>query len=183
MEYSEELYDIASRSIDEAMRTGHKVLGVDHIMLGIIRHGHNNALEALSDLGVSVPDFKKNIDKAIFLEGDARNKDLTDVEPSGDALSTFEKALYEADQRDTSVVTPLHLLLAIVRAQKCFSARYLQDLGISVKVLERYLEDKCPTPKDNPLMGRDNIDIAIAALGEQLSSLMDAEKSMERLPN
>ena len=63
---SEELNSIISLSRDEAMRTGSYGIAPDHLMLGIIRHGENSAMDILRGLGTDVSEMKQFIDSKIF---------------------------------------------------------------------------------------------------------------------
>ena len=48
MRIAEELNDIVKYAREEAMRTGSYGIGVDHLMLGLLRHAENNACRALA---------------------------------------------------------------------------------------------------------------------------------------
>ena len=63
---SEELNLILNFSREEAMRTGSYGIGPDHMMLGIIRHGDNQACEILKELGLDLQEMKQFIDSKIF---------------------------------------------------------------------------------------------------------------------
>ena len=63
---SEELNFIIRYAGDEAMRTGYYAIGHDHLFLGIIRHGDNDACRVLQILGIDPDDFKRFIDSHIF---------------------------------------------------------------------------------------------------------------------
>ena len=63
---SDELNSIIRYAREEAMRTGSYGIGPDHLFLGMMRQGDNDACKVISALGVDIDAFKRFIDSHIF---------------------------------------------------------------------------------------------------------------------
>ena len=62
--FSQRVKDVIAFSREEAMRLGNDYIGIEHLMLGIIRDGEGIAIQILSFLDVNLVDLKKkNIKK------------------------------------------------------------------------------------------------------------------------
>ena len=63
---SDELNNIIRYAREEAMRTGSYGIGPDHLFLGMMRQGDNEACKVLINMGVDIDEFKRFIDSHIF---------------------------------------------------------------------------------------------------------------------
>ncbi len=54
------------QSLREAQRLGHKHLGVEHILLALLRDGDSGAVRALGDVGVSTDDVERCLGKLLM---------------------------------------------------------------------------------------------------------------------
>jgi ATP-dependent Clp protease ATP-binding subunit ClpC len=60
--FSNNLKDIISLSREEAIRLGNDFIGVEHLVLGIIKNKENNAFKELQSLNVNIDELKKQIE-------------------------------------------------------------------------------------------------------------------------
>ena len=57
--FSPRVREVITFSRDEALRLGHDYIGTEHIMLGILRENHGEAITILNNLDVDL-DFLRN---------------------------------------------------------------------------------------------------------------------------
>ena len=80
--FSSKMHDILGFAAEEALRTGWKTAGVDHLMLGLLRDRHNNACKALLDSGIDLDDMKLRIDELVFRDEPAALGEADSVHPT-----------------------------------------------------------------------------------------------------
>jgi ATP-dependent Clp protease ATP-binding subunit ClpA len=123
---------------DEAIRFNHNYIGVEHLLLGLIREGEGVAARVLNNLGVELSKARTSVEFVIG-RGD------TTITPSSITLSprtkkVVELAIDEARKLGHSYVGTEHLLLGIVRESGSIGAGVLESLGVSLdKVREQVI--------------------------------------------
>jgi ATP-dependent Clp protease ATP-binding subunit ClpC len=63
--FSQRVKDVLTYSREESLRLGNDYIGVEHLLLGIIREGEGMAIQILNLLNVNINDVRKLIEKAI----------------------------------------------------------------------------------------------------------------------
>jgi ATP-dependent Clp protease ATP-binding subunit ClpC len=63
--FSPRVKDVISYSREEALRLGHDYMGVEHLLLGIIREGEGMAIKILKNLKVDISELRKTIESSI----------------------------------------------------------------------------------------------------------------------
>lgn len=136
---SSELESVLRYARDEAMRTGHYGIGVDHLMLGILRLSDSRISAALTELGADPHELKEYLDAALLRDkpvpwGDAH---LTGFTRGADGV--LNVSVYESLNSGWPDICPEHLLLAICRTDTCNSRTYLENHGVNHDTLTEYL--------------------------------------------
>ena len=116
---------------DEAIRFNHNYIGVEHLLLGLVREGDGVAARVLNSLGVELSRARTSIE-FIIGRGDAT------ISPSEITLSprtkkVIELAVDEARKLGHSHVGTEHLLLGIVRESQGVAYGVLESLGIGLE--------------------------------------------------
>ena len=122
---SEELNLILNFSREEAMRTGSYGIGPDHMMLGIIRHGDNQACEILKELGLDLQEMKQFIDSKIFSDTHIPFSEIDRINFSRSAHNILSFSVLEATRLRCDEASAIHLLLALSRSTGNWSQSYL----------------------------------------------------------
>ncbi|MFT5596163.1 MAG: ATP-dependent Clp protease ATP-binding subunit ClpC, partial [Flammeovirgaceae bacterium] len=52
--FSPRVKDVISYSREEALRLGHDFIGVEHLLLGIIREGEGTAIQIMKNIGIDL---------------------------------------------------------------------------------------------------------------------------------
>jgi len=63
--FSQRVKDVLTYSREESLRLGNDYIGVEHLLLGIIREGEGMAIQILNLLGVDTNEVRRIIEKAI----------------------------------------------------------------------------------------------------------------------
>lgn len=145
MNYSEQLQDVLSYSMQEAERLGNNYVGPEHLLLAILRNGEGKAIDILNYLQVNVQKIKQTIESQI----------RTDMAPAaGDTLSVLRsteriKKLMELESRSLSadVVDTEHLLLAILKEKNNLAVDVLAAEHVSYESAKAYLQGSTAKPR------------------------------------
>ena len=116
---------------DEAIRFNHNYIGVEHLLLGLVREGEGVAARVLDSLGIDLSKARSSVEVMI-----GRGKETTS--PSEITLSprtkkVIELAVDESRKLGHSHVGTEHLLLGIVREGQSVGAGVLQSMGVSLE--------------------------------------------------
>jgi hypothetical protein len=119
---------------DEARDLRHNYIGTEHLLLGVIRDGQGVGARALTELGVTFEDARREVEDVIGLGGE---------EPSGHvpftprAKKVLELSLGEARQLGQGYIGTEHILLGIVREGDGVAAQILQKRELTLPVVRQ----------------------------------------------
>lgn len=170
IQFSDDILTIAEYAREEAMRTGWRGVGADHLMLAIIRHADNDACRILDGMGISLEGFKTFIDSRIFEDTPIPYNEMADIRLSNGARSVMSMSAFEALKAGKSKVLPAHLLLALSRTAGNATAEYFKTSGITPQALSEKIASSATVSAEETLPKFEDI---AGALGEQLSRLFD----------
>jgi len=153
--FSQRVKDVLIFSREEAVRLGNDYIGLEHLLLGIIREGEGLAIKILRNLGVNISDLRKKIESAV-----ATNKEKIANPENLPLIKQAERALkityLEAKWFNSELIGTEHLLLAILKDENNLVTKSFQNLGISYEVAKEEVraivsnnfEEKPFDPKD-----------------------------------
>ncbi len=137
---SDQLGGIINYAREEAMRTGSYGIGPDHLFLGIIRHGDNNALLALKGLEADTDQLKRFIDSRIFTNEHIPYSELENITFSRGAQNVLSLTIMEATRMKSSEAGAEHLLLALCRTTGSYGQAFLRSIGIDYGRILTWME-------------------------------------------
>jgi ATP-dependent Clp protease ATP-binding subunit ClpC len=122
-------------ALDSAKNLGHKVVGSEHILLGLIRENEGVAAKVLIKLGLSEEYLKEEIVQ-IKGKGEVISGDIT--------LSPRSKQILElsgmfANKLKTNYIGTEHILLAIVQEGDGLAMKILNSLGVDERDVVQYI--------------------------------------------
>jgi ATP-dependent Clp protease ATP-binding subunit ClpC len=114
---------------DAATRNGHKTIGTDHLMIGMLEEGTGRGVTTLQSLGVDLGKLKQ----ALACSEPSRAKPwIAPILPhSPSAKHAVNVAVIEARNLNQNYCGTEHLLLAIMQDADGVTDRALRDLGIT----------------------------------------------------
>jgi ATP-dependent Clp protease ATP-binding subunit ClpC len=135
-------------SKEEAGRLRNSSVGIEHILLGMLRDSNNKASILINQLGVDLKDIKSAIDKELLNNGAYISENQLSLDKSVESLlrlSVLESYNLNSTQTDTE-----HLLLAILKYNDSLAHHILEqhdldydkvyDLLLKEQGIERVLE-------------------------------------------
>ena len=128
--FSPRVREVIGFSREEALRLGHNHIGIEHILLGLIRENDGNAVKILRHLDVDLEDLRKMVEGAMEPASSMRPPDkdkITLVKQAEKMLKiTFlEAKLFKSPQIDTE-----HVLLSMLKDQDNLATRALNKFNV-----------------------------------------------------
>ncbi len=168
----------------EASQYGSPYIETEHLLLGLMREDKALANRFLRSHG-SIESIRKEIEQRITIR--ERISTSVEVPLSQESKRILNFATEEAERLGHKHVGTEHLLLGILREEKCFGAEILQERGLRLSALREELArsagEKAPAsrPKETSLLAEFSRDLTQAALEGQLDPLVGREREVERV--
>lgn len=142
--FSPEVKDVITYSREEALRLGHDFIGVEHLLLGLIREGESLAVRLLQGMGVDLEKLRKNVEGAVKSSArtGASKQTASDVIRLVKQAERVLKITYlEAKSFKASLVDTEHLLLSILKDQDNVATRALRSMGVEYNAVREEVEN------------------------------------------
>ena len=133
--FSPRVKDVISYSREEALRLGHDYIGVEHLLLGIIREGQGVAIKMMKSSGIDTKELRKK------LESKLESGQLNEVKNSVNIplLKQAEKVLkityLEAKLFKSNMIGTEHLLLSILKEDNNLASSILKEFKVIMNPL------------------------------------------------
>ena len=128
--FSTRAKDVLTYSREEAARLGNQYLGLEHLLLGIIREGEGLAVQLLNYFGVDLAECKKSIEDTIRSPKNSNIK-LDNIPMAKQAVKALKITYLEAKTFNSDVVDTEHMLLAILKDDKNLVTSKLESYGVN----------------------------------------------------
>ncbi len=128
--FSPRVKDVISYSREEALRLGHDYMGVEHLLLGLIREGEGMAIRILKNLKVDIQELRRQVEASIKVSS-GKSLNLNQIPLVKQAEKALKITYLEARLFKTTLIGTEHLLLAILKDED----------NIVTKTLERFNVD------------------------------------------
>jgi ATP-dependent Clp protease ATP-binding subunit ClpC len=141
--FSPQVRDVIQYSREEALRLGHNYIGVEHLLLGLIREGESLAIKILSHLDVDLTQLRKMIEGSMKGTSSlASNFNAPGQIPLVKQAERILKITYlEAKAYKAALVGTEHLLLSIMKNQDNIATKQLLALGVDYQAVKDELEN------------------------------------------
>jgi ATP-dependent Clp protease ATP-binding subunit ClpC len=133
--FSQRVKDVLIFSREEAVRLGNDYIGLEHLLLGIIREGEGLAIKILNTLGVDLNEVRRKIESAV-----ASNKDKLVNPDNLPLIKQSERALkityLEAKWFNSELIGTEHLLLAILKDENNLVTKLLSGKNVTYDLVK-----------------------------------------------
>jgi len=169
----------------EASQFGSPYIETEHLLLGLLRED-----KALTNRFLRSHASVESIRKQIEGHTTIREKVSTSVDLplSNECKRVLAYAAEEAERLSHKHIGTEHLLLGLLREEKCFAAEILQERGLKLAAirdeLARTTQEKAPQQqrsRESSLLAEFSRDLTQAALDNQLDPLVGRDAELERV--
>ncbi|MFZ5554296.1 MAG: ATP-dependent Clp protease ATP-binding subunit [Bacteroidota bacterium] len=138
--FSPRVKDVITFSREEALRLGHDYIGVEHLLLGIIREGEGKAVKIIKHLGTDTKDLRKELEKSLN-PGSSRNINAGNLPLVKQAEKVLKITYLEARLFKSAVIGTEHLLLSMLKDEDNVATRSLNKFNIDYTTVKDELEN------------------------------------------
>ena len=146
--FSPRVKDVITFSREEALRLGHDYIGVEHLLLGIIREGEGIAIKIIREMGGDLQIVRKDIE-AISKPNHTMSVSLGNIPLLKQAEKVLKITYLEAKLMKSAVIGTEHLLLSILKNEDNIATQVLNKKNINYDNVKESLD----------MMKNDNYDI------------------------
>jgi ATP-dependent Clp protease ATP-binding subunit ClpC len=133
--FSQRVKDVLIFSREEAVRLGNDYIGLEHLLLGIIREGEGLAIKIMNTLGVDLNEVRRKIESAV-----ASNKEKPANPDNLPLIKQSERALkityLEAKWFNSELIGTEHLLLAILKDENNLVTKLLSGKNVTYDIVK-----------------------------------------------
>ncbi|MCC6600271.1 MAG: ATP-dependent Clp protease ATP-binding subunit, partial [Crocinitomicaceae bacterium] len=152
--FSPQVKDVIAYSREEALRLGHSYIGVEHLLLGLIRESECLAVKILNNLGVDLGRLRKVVESSIKSSAVTTTSKQTaaGVIPLVKQTERILKITYlEAKTFKATLAGTEHLLLSILKDPDNVATRALISFNADYDAVREELESLMGTISDKEL--------------------------------
>jgi ATP-dependent Clp protease ATP-binding subunit ClpC len=129
--FSDDAKRVLTLAQSEAERSRHSYIGTEHILLALLQAG-NETTRRLNELGVDEARAREMIDRVVRPE---ERPVIQQIIPTSRVKRTIELAFAVAEAEAVPLVTPRHLLVALMEEGQGIAVHVLEDLGVTLDTM------------------------------------------------
>ncbi len=169
--FSPRVKDVITYSREEAMRLGHDYIGIEHLMLGMIRDGEGVGMRLIKALGVDSSELRKMIESGLT-PGLRKSNNLANIPLVKQAEKVLKLTYLEAKTFKSVQIGTEHLLLCVLKDPDNIVTKSLLKFGVDYDAVRAELEgfNENPNKIENSTAGNDDEGEDDAAFGGASSS-------------
>ncbi len=137
--FSPRVKDVITFSREEALRLGHDYIGIEHLLLGIIREGEGLAVKILVNLDVDLVELRKFIEGAVKI-GSSSAANLTNIPLVKQAEKVLKITYLEAKLFKSNTIGTEHLLLSILKDEDNIATKAMARFNVEYDTVKSELE-------------------------------------------
>lgn len=149
--FSQRVKDVISFSREEALRLGNDFIGVEHLLLGMIREGDGKGIAVLKEFHLDLQMIRKEIEQNLLTNSSTVSSNQTNIPLVKQAERVLKLTYLEAKLYKSPMIGTEHLLLSILKNEDSFACSVLNKYGViydNVKdELEAMRDDDAMNPR------------------------------------
>ena len=141
----EALSDVFDRAVSKLSAAGYEILGTEQIMASILESSNSELVETIKKYGLNFENFEAKLAEQSSRQAEYEGKKII-FTPN--AFLVMNSALQTAKELGSSVITPEHIVLSVLKTKRGLAYDIIKSLGIdSEKMSEDILK---PIEKQMP---------------------------------
>lgn len=137
--FSQRVKDVLSFSREEALRLGNDYIGLEHLLLGILREGEGLAIQIMLYFGLDLEMMRKIIEKSIA-NPEKKNIKIDNIPLVKQAERALKITYLEARMFKSDLIGTEHLLLSILKDEDNLVSRTFKKYGVEYGMVKDELK-------------------------------------------
>ena len=138
--FSPKVKEVISFSREEALRLGHDYIGIEHLLLGLIREGEGLAIKVLRSLDVDIIMLRKSVEDAIRDKASRQSFNSGSLPLTKQAEKVLKITVLEAKVLKADLIGTEHLLLSILKNKDNVATQILNQFDIDYEIFKQELD-------------------------------------------
>jgi ATP-dependent Clp protease ATP-binding subunit ClpC len=138
--FSPRVKDVISYSREEALRLGHDYIGVEHLLLGIIREGQGVAIKMMKSSGIDTKELRKKIESKLDAGQLTEVKNSVNIPLLKQAEKVLKITYLEAKLFKSNMIGTEHLLLSILKEDNNLASSILKEFKVDYDSIKYELD-------------------------------------------
>ena len=162
--FSQRVKDVINFSNEEALRLGNEFIGVEHLLLGMIRDGGGKAVALMNEFQLDLKVVRNEIESNLKASSTDVNKmqNVSNIPLVKQAERVLKIAFLEAKLQKSDLIGTEHLLLSILKNDDSVACGVLNNYG----VMYSNIKDELDSMKDEQIMPKAEFPGGAEAEGE-----------------
>jgi ATP-dependent Clp protease ATP-binding subunit ClpC len=128
--FSPRVKDVISFSREEALRLGNDFIGVEHLLLGLIREGEGTGIRILKEFNLDLKHIRQEIERSLAKSAKTIHQSSPNIPLVKQAEKVLKTTYLEAKLYKSPVIGTEHLLLSILKDENSFACQVLNKYGV-----------------------------------------------------
>ncbi|MAO45828.1 MAG: Clp protease ClpC [Crocinitomicaceae bacterium] len=147
--FSPRVREVITFSREEALRLEHNYIGVEHLLLGIIKEGEGTAVKILDGLNCDIQKLRKLVEESIKPAG-GKSVGSGNMPLVKQAEKILKITYLEAKIFKSPIIGTEHLLFSILKDEDNVATKSLHSFNIDYEVAKEEFENMIPDNKNEP---------------------------------
>lgn len=124
--------DVLDRAVSKLSAAGYEILGTEQIVASILESESSNLLETIHNYGINAENFEQKLAAISSRKSEYEDKKII-FTPN--AFFMMNQALQTAKELGSSVITPEHIMLSVLKNKKGLAYEIIKSLGVNEEKL------------------------------------------------
>jgi ATP-dependent Clp protease ATP-binding subunit ClpC len=138
--FSPEVKEVISFSREEALRLNHDFIGIEHLLLGLIREGESMAIKVIKSLDIDLRLLRTKIEDNIKDKISAFPVNAASLPLTKQAEKVLKITVLEAKFLKSEIISAEHLLLSILKSKDNVATQVLNRMEVDYDVFKAELD-------------------------------------------
>lgn len=138
--FSPKVKEVISYSREEALRLNHDFIGIEHILLGLIREGEGLAVRTIKSLNIDPVMLRKTVEESIRDKAAKGTFSPNNLPLTKQAEKVLKITVLEAKVMKSDVIGTEHLILSILKNKDNIVTQIFSKFDVDYDVFKRELE-------------------------------------------
>ena len=138
--FSRKVKDVITFSRKEALRLGHDYIGIEHLVLGLMREGEGLAVKVLNSLNVNFDELRLRIEDAVGSKTPNGSFDESSIPLTKQAEQVLKVTVLEAKTLRNDVIGTEHVMLSILKNKDNIATQLLATLDVDYELFKSELD-------------------------------------------
>ncbi len=139
--YSQRVKEVMQFSREEALRLGHDYIGVEHLLLGLIREGENLAVQVLKSMDVDLVLLRRSIENVVKRNTQGSISFTSESLPLTKQVEKILKlTVLEAKIMNSDMVNTEHVLLGMLKKKDNIVSKVLEEYDVNYDTFKSELQ-------------------------------------------